>query len=101
MLTSVALAALRAARRSGAEIPALAAAMDAALRSQWTDGRCHRGAARLRRPQRPAPVRQRRPSGSGGPAPGPGRPRAHRRPPTTAGPQPARRRDRRGPPRTG
>jgi sigma-B regulation protein RsbU (phosphoserine phosphatase) len=39
LTTSVALAALRAARRSGAELGQLAAAVDAAVRSQWTDGR--------------------------------------------------------------
>lgn len=39
LTTSVALAALRAARRSGTEFAQLGAAVDAALRSQWTDGR--------------------------------------------------------------
>lgn len=39
LTTSVALAALRAARRGGLGLAELAGAMDAALRSQWTDGR--------------------------------------------------------------
>ncbi|KKK07828.1 PP2C family protein-serine/threonine phosphatase [Micromonospora sp. HK10] len=39
LTTSVALAALRAARRVEPGLPELAAAIDAALRSQWTDGR--------------------------------------------------------------
>ncbi|MFI7430473.1 PP2C family protein-serine/threonine phosphatase [Micromonospora sp. NPDC049836] len=39
LTTSVALAALRAARRLQAGLPELAAAVDTAVRSQWTDGR--------------------------------------------------------------
>ncbi|SCG38193.1 PP2C family protein-serine/threonine phosphatase [Micromonospora inositola] len=39
LTTSVALSALRAARRAGTELAGLAAAVDAGLRSQWTDGR--------------------------------------------------------------
>ncbi|MGC1213760.1 MAG: PP2C family protein-serine/threonine phosphatase [Micromonospora sp.] len=39
LTTSVALSALRAARRTGTELSELPAAIDAGLRSQWTDGR--------------------------------------------------------------
>ncbi|MGR6317690.1 PP2C family protein-serine/threonine phosphatase [Micromonospora soli] len=39
LFTAVALAALRAGRRAGTELPGLPAVVDAALRSQWTDGR--------------------------------------------------------------
>ncbi|WP_446218893.1 PP2C family protein-serine/threonine phosphatase [Micromonospora sp. IBHARD004] len=39
LTTSVALSALRAARRAGADLPDQATAVDAAIRAQWTDGR--------------------------------------------------------------
>ncbi|RQW95769.1 PP2C family protein-serine/threonine phosphatase [Micromonospora globispora] len=39
LTTSVAISALRAARRTGTDLPELPGAVDAALRSQWTDGR--------------------------------------------------------------